>query len=337
MGPGHAVFDHYCYGRRGQPLEVDRQHGRFIYNGLDLRRQTAQRTKEIGMLWRKGRRSDNVVQATGGGRRFGGGRGMGLGGLLVLAILGLVFFKDPTALLGLAGNGGAGQDAAQTAPTAPPENNEENDFVRVVLGSTEDVWTAVLAQRGMQYQPPTLELFRGGVATACGSASSAVGPFYCPGDRKVYLDLGFFDQMQSQLHASTADFARAYVIAHEVGHHVQNLLGTFDKVDAAKRAGQPMDGASGLSVRLELQADCFAGVWGNKSQQQLQWLQPGDVEAALDAANAIGDDTLQRESRGTVMPDSFTHGTSAQRVRWFNRGFDSGDIDQCDTFGAATL
>jgi predicted metalloprotease len=291
--------------------------------------------KEIGMLWRKGRRSENVVEATGGGSRFGGGRRMGQGGLLVLAIHGLVFFKDPTALLDM-GGGASVQSTTQGSATRPATDTEQNDFVKAVLGSTEDVWTAYFASNGASYEKPTLALFRGRVSTACGAASSAVGPFYCPNDRMVYLDLGFFDQM-AQLHASTADFARAYVIAHEVGHHVQNLLGIFDKVDQARRAGQPMEGATGLSVRQELQADCFAGVWANRSQQQLQWLQPGDVEAALDTANAIGDDTLQRESRGTVMPDSFTHGTSAQRVRWFKAGFAGGDIRQCDTFGAASL
>jgi predicted metalloprotease len=261
---------------------------------------------------------------------------MGLGGLAVLAILGFVFFKDPTALLGLAGgDSGVGQGQPQT--TAAPANDEQTEFVSRILGSTEDVWTAVFAQNGGQYQAPRLVLFRGSVRTACGGATSAAGPFYCPGDRQVYLDLGFFDEMQTQLHASTADFARAYVIAHEVGHHVQNLLGVFDQVDQARRRGASMEGANGLSVRQELQADCFAGVWANHAQQRLQWLQPGDVEAALNAANAIGDDTLQRESRGTVVPDSFTHGTSAQRVRWFKAGFGSGDIGQCDTFGTAQL
>ena len=289
------------------------------------------------MLWRKARRSDNVVQATGGGGGgFRGGRGMGLGGLAILAILGFVFFKDPTALLGLAGgDSGVGQGQQQT--TAAPANDEQTEFVSRILGSTEDVWTAVFAQNGSQYQAPRLVLFRGSVRTACGGATSAAGPFYCPGDRQVYLDLGFFDDMQTQLHASAADFARAYVVAHEVGHHVQNLLGIFDQVDQARRRGASMEGANGLSVRQELQADCFAGVWANHAQQRLQWLQPGDVEAALNAANAIGDDTLQREARGTVVPDSFTHGTSAQRVRWFKAGFGSGDLRQCDTFGAAQL
>lgn len=205
-----------------------------------------------------------------------------------------------------------------------------------MLGSTEDTWGAIFAAHGSQYEQPRLVLFRGGVRTACGAASSAVGPFYCPGDRQVYLDLGFFEEMQTRFHAD-GDFARAYVIAHEVGHHVQNLLGIFAKTAEARQRGAPMEGANGLSVRQELQADCFAGVWANHAQQQLQWLQPGDIEAALNAANAIGDDTLQREARGTVVPDSFTHGSSAQRVRWFKIGFDGGDLDRCNTFATAAL
>jgi predicted metalloprotease len=179
---------------------------------------------------------------------------------------------------------------------------------------------------------PKLHLFTGAVQTACGGASAAVGPFYCPRDQKVYLDVTFFRQLQDELHSS-GDFARAYVIAHEVGHHVQQLTGVFDKVDAARRRGAAMEGATGLSVRQELQADCYAGIWANHSQQQLNWLQPGDIEEALNVASNIGDDALQRQSQGQVRPDSFTHGTSAQRVHWFKTGFDSGDMQQCDTFG----
>lgn len=286
------------------------------------------------MLWRKGRRSDNVVQASGSGRRFGGGRRMGIGGLLLLVVLGLVFFKDPGALLGLLGGDSSLQAPSQTVQA--PADSEQNEFVQRVLGSTEDIWGAIFAAHGSQYEQPRLVLFRSGVRTACGAASSAVGPFYCPGDHQVYLDLGFFEEMQTRFHAD-GDFARAYVIAHEVGHHVQNLLGIFAKTAEARRQGAPMEGASGLSVRQELQADCFAGVWANHAQQQLQWLQPGDIEAALHAANAIGDDTLQREARGTVVPDSFTHGSSAQRVRWFKTGFDGGDLDRCNTFATAAL
>jgi uncharacterized protein len=286
------------------------------------------------MLWRKGRRSDNVVQATGGGGRRFGGRPMGIGGLILMLVLGWLFFKDPTALLQ---QGGVTQSGAGMQQTTAPANDTQTEFVQRVLGSTEDVWSGVFRQSGHSYRPPRLVLFRGSVRTACGSASSAVGPFYCPGDQQVYLDVGFFDQMGSQLNASTADFARAYVIAHEVGHHVQNLLGVMRQVEQARARGVPMRGANGLSVRQELQADCFAGVWANRAQRQLQWLQPGDIEAALDAASHIGDDTLQRRSSDHVVPDSFTHGTSAQRVRWFRAGFAGGDVGSCNTFSAKTL
>lgn len=283
------------------------------------------------MLWRKGRRSDNVEFDQGGlGRRFGG-RGLGLGGIVLLAILGLVFFKDPTALL--SGDGGATQGAAPTqASTQAVESNDPQvDFVRAILGDTEDTWGQIFTAAGRTYQRPHLVLFRGSVATACGSASTEVGPFYCPGDQKVYLDLAFFSELQQRFHAD-GDFARAYVIAHEVGHHVQQQLGIFDQVEQARGKGASLRGASGLSVRQELQADCFAGVWANRAQQRNQWLQPGDVERALNAASQIGDDTLQRETRGEVVPDAFTHGTSAQRVHWFKTGFDSGVVARCDTF-----
>ena len=179
-------------------------------------------------------------------------------------------------------------------------------------------------------------LYHGRTQTACGVGQEAMGPFYCPGDRQVYLDLGFFQEMDTRFHAQ-GDFARAYVIAHEVGHHVQNLIGIMDKVEQARRQGSPMDGATGLSVRQELQADCFAGVWANRSQAQLNWLQAGDIDAALNAASAVGDDTLQKQARGYAVPDSFTHGSSAQRQRWFKAGFASGDINSCNTFNAQSL
>ena len=284
------------------------------------------------MDWQKGERSDNVEVDSGGGSRFGGGggRGLGLGGIVVLAILGWIFFKNPLALL----DQGGSQSATPARQSAPAQvDPQQLDFVRRVLGSTEKTWGDIFAARGQTYVDPRLDLFSGGVDTACGAASTAVGPFYCPGDQRVYLDVAFFQELQDRFHAS-GDFARAYVIAHEVGHHVQQLTGVFDRVAAARRRGVPMDGADGLSVRQELQADCYAGVWANRSQQRLQWLQPGDVESALNAASQIGDDTLQRESRGTVVPDSFTHGTSAQRVRWFKTGLDSGDMSQCDTFAS---
>ncbi|HXO99479.1 MAG TPA: neutral zinc metallopeptidase [Luteibacter sp.] len=288
------------------------------------------------MLWQKGRRSDNVQDAGeggGGGPSFGG-RGLGIGGIIILAILGLVFFKDPTALLGQGDPGAAPQQQTQQAPHQAAANDPQVDFVRAILGETEDTWGEIFAANGQQYEQPKLVLFRGGVRTACGSASSAVGPFYCPGDHRVYLDLGFFQEMQSRFHEA-GDFARAYVIAHEVGHHVQNLVGVFDKVGDARRRGAQLEGASGLSVRQELQADCFAGVWANHSQQRQHWLQEGDIESAINAATAIGDDALQEQSQGRVVPDSFTHGTSAQRVRWFRTGLDSGDIGKCNTFSGS--
>lgn len=283
------------------------------------------------MRWDKARRSDNVEfdNGSGGGPRFGGGRGLGLGGIVILAILGLVFFKDPTALLGQVDTAG---NASQSAPATPADRSDPQvDFVRAILGDTEDEWGQIFAAEGRQYERPKLTLFSGRVNTACGAATAAVGPFYCPGDRHVYLDLSFFRELQERFHAS-GDFARAYVIAHEVGHHVQNLLGVFDQVEQARRRGAALQGASGLSVRQELQADCLAGVWANHAEQRNQWLDPGDLENALNAASQIGDDTLQREARGEVMPDSFTHGTSAQRVHWFKAGFDSGTVGSCNTF-----
>ncbi|MBA2077962.1 neutral zinc metallopeptidase [Rhodanobacter sp. PCA2] len=284
------------------------------------------------MDWQKGERSQNVEVDSGGGGGgpgFGGGRGMGIGGIIILAIIGLVFFKNPLALLSGDQVGGGAQQTTSGEPAQV--DPQQKDFVSAVLGSTEKTWGDVFAASGHTYTDPKLELFSGGVNTACGAASTAVGPFYCPGDQKIYLDLDFFRELQDRFHSS-GDFARAYVIAHEVGHHVQNELGVFDKVRQLQRQGVPMDGADGLSVRQELQADCFAGVWANRTEQRLQWLQPGDVESALNAASQIGDDTLQRETRGTVVPDSFTHGTSAQRVKWFRTGMTSGDIQSCNTF-----
>jgi predicted metalloprotease len=282
------------------------------------------------MDWQKGGSSNNIeVGSGGGGGRgfgFGGGR-LGLGGLIVLALIGWVFFKNPLALFD---QGGAQLD--DSGPSVPTQvDPQQKAFVSAILHSTEQTWGAIFQAKGMSYVDPTLHLFSGEVATACGGATAAVGPFYCPEDQKVYLDLGFFQLLQDRLHSS-GDFARAYVIAHEVGHHVQKLTGVFDQVVAARRRGAPMDGANGLSVRQELQADCYAGVWGNHSEQQLQWLEPGDIESALNAASQIGDDTLQQQAQGRVRPDSFTHGTSAQRVHWFKVGFESGDMAKCDTF-----
>ena len=274
------------------------------------------------MDWQKGEESQNVEVDQGGGGR------MGIGGLLILALLGWIFFKNPLALL----QQGGGQPSGYAPRSQPAQvDPQQMEFVRRVLGSTEKTWGDIFAGMGRTYVDPKLDLFSGGVNTACGAASTAVGPFYCPGDQKVYLDLDFFRELETRFHSS-GDFARAYVIAHEVGHHVQNQLGIFAKSAQLQRQGVAMEGAGGLSVRQELQADCFAGVWANRTQQRLQWLQPGDVESALNAASQIGDDTLQREARGTVVPDSFTHGTSAQRVKWFKTGLESGDIRQCNTF-----
>jgi len=276
------------------------------------------------MLWQKGRSSDNVEEASGGG---GGGFGIAM-----------IFPSTRGIIFGLLTGGDGGVAPSNTpAQTAKADMSDPQvQFVSKVLGSTEDVWTAYFQQAGQRYIDPKLTLFHGQVATACGGASAAVGPFYCPGDKRVYLDLDFFQELATRFH-SNSDFARAYVIAHEVGHHVQDQLGIMDMEQRLAQQGEPMKGADGLSVRLELQADCFAGVWANKSQQQLQWLQPGDIESALNAASQIGDDTLQREARGTVVPDSFTHGSSAQRVKWFKTGFEAGDINACDTFHAQAL
>jgi len=294
------------------------------------------------MDWQKGRESDNVVEddgsggggAGGGGMRFGGFH-LGIGGIIVVVLIGLIFPGIRPILFSLFLNGGNGVDSVEQSTPAPTHAATSNDpqtkFVRSILGSTEDVWGAYFQASGHQYEQPKLVLFHGRTQSGCGAAEEAMGPFYCPNDRRVYLDLDFFHEMDARFHAQ-GDFARAYVVAHEVGHHVQNLLGIMQRV-----GGRPSEGATGTSVRLELQADCFAGVWGNKSQAQLDWLKAGDVDAALSAASAVGDDTLQKQSRGYAVPDSFTHGTSAQRSRWFKAGFSSGDLNSCDTFSAQSL
>ena len=295
------------------------------------------------MDWQKGRQSDNVVEDEGGGGGGGGGGGMrfggfhlGLGGTIIVVIIALIFPQTRPLIMNLFLNGGGVDTTQQTAPapTHPLTQEQRNDpqhrFVSSILGSTEDVWGQYFQASGQQYEQPKLLLFHGRTRSGCGAAEESMGPFYCPADHRVYLDLDFFHEMDTRFHAS-GDFARAYVIAHEVGHHVQNLLGVM------RQEGRPTEGATGSSVRLELQADCFAGVWGNRSQAQLNWLQAGDVEAALNAASQVGDDTLQKSARGYAVPDSFTHGTAAQRSRWFKAGFASGDIKSCDTFGAGAL
>ena len=294
------------------------------------------------MRWKVGRRSSNVNDLRGsggrrgGGMRFGGGGGLGLGGIAIIVVIGLLLGKNPLEMLGLVAEMQGGAPTQQQQGEAPPANDETAEFVRVILGETEDAWTALFQARGMQYEAPRLNLFSGAVSTACGSASSASGPFYCPGDKDVYIDLSFFQEMQARL-GGGGDFAYAYVIAHEVGHHVQTLLGVSAKVNEARHVGQDVQGDGGLLVRQELQADCYAGVWANISQAKHQWLEDGDVEEALNTASAIGDDRLQQQSQGRVVPDAFSHGTSEQRVRWFRAGFESGDPDRCDTFAASRL
>ena len=291
------------------------------------------------MRWEGNRESDNVEDRRGDG---GGGGGIGAGhigiGAIVVALIGWgVFGINPLTTLSLLSGGGAPQvTQQQPGPAqAPPQGDRQAAFVSTVLASTEDVWGQIFQQGGAQYRAPKLVLYRGATPTACGMGQSAMGPFYCPGDRKVYLDMDFFDTMSRQLGAP-GEFARAYVVAHEVGHHVQTLLGTTAKVDSVRgRASEREQNA--LSVRLELQADCYAGIWTHYSQQAKNWLDQSDIDSALNAAGQIGDDTLQREQTGSVRPDTFTHGTSAQRVRWFTQGMKTGDVKACDTFGAQSL
>jgi predicted metalloprotease len=288
------------------------------------------------MKWEGQRRSDNVEDRRGaGGGGFGGiggigGRGIGLGTVVIALIGGWALGINPLTLLGmLSGDGGA--PSAQVAPARPPPANDPAaNFVSTVLASTEDVWIAQFRAAAGNYQKPALVIFRGATPTACGRGQSAMGPFYCPADGKVYLDLDFFDTLRSKLGAP-GDFAQAYVVAHEVGHHVQRLLGITTKVDGM-RGKIPEAQMNALSVRLELQADCLAGMWAHHSQQSKAWLEAGDIEVGLNAAAQIGDDTLQRRSQGRVVPESFTHGSSAQRTRWFKQGLQSGRMEQCNTF-----
>lgn len=275
--------------------------------------------------------SQNVEDVRGaGGFQLRPAHGIGLGTLAVALIGGWLLGINPLRMLGLLSGAGDSTPAPGIQGAAPPAGDPQAKFVSQILRSTEVVWGDAFERMGRQYQNPRLVLYRDSVGTACGLGRAAAGPFYCPNDRRVYLDLGFFDLMTQQLSAP-GQFAHAYVIAHEVGHHVQNLLGMVGRGDADR-------GADGQSVRLELQADCYAGVWANLSQHEHGWrLEAGDIETALNAASRIGDDTLQRRSTGVVVPDSFTHGTSAQRVGWFKRGFESGSIERCDTFGAARL
>lgn len=303
------------------------------------------------MLWRGGRQSKNIEDrrdegfspGMGGGGRFPiGGRAGGLGGLglIALVLIGLFFGIDPIALL--QGGGGSPsyvpqpQEQARSAPHAPAQgpkvSDEAGEFVAVVLADTEDTWNALFQQMGKKYREPTLVLFSGAVNSSCGFAQAASGPFYCPIDQKVYLDTSFFAAL-TQRFGAPGDFAQAYVIAHEVGHHVQNQLGILPQVEAFQQQASRGD-ANRVQVMVELQADCFAGIWAHHADRSRRLLEQGDIEEGLNAAAAIGDDRLQKQSQGYVVPDAFTHGSSAQRVRWFKRGFEAGTPAACDTFNA---
>ena len=294
------------------------------------------------MRWQGNRESDNVedrrdVGAGSFGPLRGGGGRMGLGTIAVALIAGWLFGINPLEILGLLSGGTEPQVVTRQATEAhrPSADDQLARFVSTVLADTEDVWREVFRQGGSTYRDPRLVLFRGATPTACGTGQSAMGPFYCPGDQKVYIDLNFYQTLRDQLGAP-GEFAQAYVIAHEVGHHVQNLLGISERMDAMRGRVSARE-YNALSVRLELQADCLAGVWANLSNRARKTLEAGDIEAAMNAAARIGDDALQKQSQGYVVPESFTHGTSAQRVRWFNTGLQSASVKACDTFQARSL
>ena len=286
------------------------------------------------MRWEQGRRSDNVEDRRGMGAPAMVGGGVGLVGVILAVVVALMGGDPMIVLEQMGGSGALGPGPVVVSqPRAPsPEQDRLADFVSVVLADTEDTWSQEFRQQGARYTPPKLVIFDGTVSSACGLAQAAMGPFYCPNDQKVYVDLAFYRQLRQQLGAP-GDFAQAYVIAHEVGHHVQHLLGIDQQVQRAQRR-LPQREANQLSVRLELQADCLAGVWAHHTGTQRATLEPGDIEEALNAASRIGDDTLQRQSSGRVRPDSFTHGSSTQRQQWFARGLRSGSMDACDTFQA---
>jgi uncharacterized protein len=291
------------------------------------------------MRWEGNRESDNVEdrRGEGGGGGFGiGGGGLGIGAIVIALVGGAIFGINPLTILSMLSGGGGPAPVQQQAPAhAPPADDKSAKFVSIVLADTEDVWGQVFQQNGATYHRPKLVLFRGAIGTGCGTGQSAMGPFYCPADQKVYIDLGFYDTLRNRLGAP-GEFAQAYVIAHEVGHHVQDELGITRKVDGMRsRISQSQ--ANALSVRVELQADCFAGVWAQHSQQSKHWLDPGDIEAAMNAAAKIGDDTLQKSAGRAVVPETFTHGSSAQRQKWFNAGYEGGAVKSCDTFNARNL
>ncbi|MGV8898516.1 MAG: neutral zinc metallopeptidase [Burkholderiaceae bacterium] len=287
------------------------------------------------MKWEGNRESDNVEDRRGSSGGSFGGRSIGLGTIAIALVASYFFGVSPMTVINLLSGGGQ-IDTSQSAPAQTADSNDPMvKFVATVLADTEDTWGPIFQQSGSDYVQPKLVLFSGSTPTACGTGDTASGPFYCPGDQKVYIDLAFFETMRERFQVSS-DFAQAYVIAHEVGHHVQHISGIMDKVDNARRSGSEKQ-ANAISVKVELQADCFAGVWAFHANQARSILETGDVESALKTATAIGDDTLQRQTQGHVVPDSFTHGTSAQRVRWFKRGIDSGELNNCNTFAAQQL
>ncbi len=296
------------------------------------------------MRWKGGRRSSNIEDQrsdsggfgrSGGGFRIGGGKKKGGIGIIVIAVIVLIMGGDPSTILNMLLGGGGASIPTQTqqipnSRSTPAPNDEMADFVSVVLADTEDTWIPLFQQMGKQYQQPRLVLFRNSVRSACGLAQSAMGPFYCPADQKVYIDLSFYDELKHAFGAP-GDFAQAYVIAHEVGHHVQQQFGILQKVHQMQQ-GMPKVQANALSVKLELQADCLAGIWAHHANRVRQVVEPGDIDEAMNAASKIGDDAIQKRSQGYVVPDSFTHGTSAQRVKWFREGFGSGQVESCNTF-----
>jgi uncharacterized protein len=302
---------------------------------------------EWHMRWDDFRRSSNVEDergASSGGGFPGGAHGLGIGTIIILGLVGWAFGIDPSVLINgaqiLAG-GGAPTQQSGPPPADDAQTAKTKDFVAAVLGDTEDRWTDIFSTMGKTYHAPRLVLFSGAIQGGCGVAQSAMGPFYCPQDKQVYLDMSFFQDMQDKFNACTNDnachFSEAYVIAHEVGHHVQDELGLLPRVTAAQQAASSQVQVNALQVRVELQADCYAGVWANHAQQKHSFLDPGDVDQALQTASAIGDDRLQKEMQGYVVPDSFTHGTSEQRKRWFSNGFNSGQVSACDTMSASSL
>ncbi len=298
------------------------------------------------MRWQRGRKSTNVEdrRSTRGRVRrptAKGAGGLGIGGIIVVVVAAWFLGIDPSVVLQGVSNQSTTSEQTTTQQSTSPADDELKNFVSTILAYTEDTWTPIFREMDRTYQPPTLVLFTGQVSSACGLGQAAMGPFYCPGDQKVYIDLSFFQEMKSRLGAP-GDFAQAYVVAHEVGHHVQTLLGISKQVNEARQQASKSR-SNQLSVRMELQADCFSGIWARKANEQnvkktgKALLETGDLEEGLNAAEAIGDDRLQKQSQGYVVPDSFTHGSSAQRVRWFTRGYETADLRQCDTFGASQL